>query len=64
VRVGGKEIEQGCWLDWEALRASLIESISDLLPAASVVPVLDAAPVRPDQWRRARPGRPCVRRWS
>lgn len=52
VRVGSTQLEQGCWVDWVALRASLLESARDLLPTATVIPVFDGAPVRPDQLAR------------
>ncbi len=38
VSVNGAEYIQGCWLDWPAIRTWLIESVRDLLPAASVEP--------------------------
>lgn len=31
---------QGCWLDWEAIRASLGRAVADLLPAAQLLPAL------------------------
>ncbi len=39
VRVGTQELVQVCWLDWPALRSWLLTSVSDLLPAAELVPV-------------------------
>lgn len=44
VRINGEEIVQGVWLDWPRLRASLLASISDLLPSASLEP--EYAPAR------------------
>jgi signal transduction histidine kinase len=41
---------QGCWLDWPALRTSLLASVRDLLPAARLQPVTDSA--RPPDGRR------------
>jgi signal transduction histidine kinase len=38
VRVGGAEYLQGCLLDWTAIRGWLEEEVSDLFPAARVVP--------------------------
>jgi len=35
----GRSFEQGFWLDWPALRASLLASATDLLPDASLRPV-------------------------
>ena len=29
---------QGCWLDWEAIRASLLRAVIDLLPSAQLAP--------------------------
>src|SRR5207247_1593660 len=43
ITVAGRDYLQGCLLDWPALKASLRESISDLLPEADLVPVLPAA---------------------
>lgn len=43
TRPGREEIE-GCVLDWPALRAELLASISDLLPQAGLEPAADADP--------------------
>lgn len=39
VAVGGQEYVQGCWLDWPGIRASLLDVVKDLLPAARLEPV-------------------------
>lgn len=39
VAVQGREYIQGCWVDWPALRQSLLESVADLLPGAALQPV-------------------------
>jgi signal transduction histidine kinase len=39
VRVGTQELVQVCWLDWPAMRRWLLAAVSDLLPAAQLVPV-------------------------
>jgi signal transduction histidine kinase len=44
VRVGNGEYVQGCWLDWPAMRASLLESVADLLPAAELTVVDSPSP--------------------
>jgi signal transduction histidine kinase len=36
VSLEGKELIQGCWLDWEAIRSELLAAISDLLPHAEL----------------------------
>ncbi len=47
VEVGARLRVQACWLDWPALRAMLLRSIADLLPAATLAPsVADADPAR------------------
>jgi len=48
VRVGGATCLQGCWLDWDAIRAELLGSVVDLLPNATLEPVRadDRAPTR------------------
>jgi signal transduction histidine kinase len=38
VTVGGLEFVQGCWLDWPAMKTSLMDDIKDLLPGAQIVP--------------------------
>jgi len=40
VAVNGQILIQGCWLDWEQLRASLLGNVKDLFPAADLQPVL------------------------
>ena len=39
VSVEGRPLIQGCWLDWENLRASLQASVGDLFPAGDLTPV-------------------------
>ncbi len=38
VKAGGTTYIQGCWLDWPAIRARLLGSVQDLLPAADLAP--------------------------
>lgn len=38
VKAGGTTYIQGCWLDWPAIRARLLGSVRDLLPAADLAP--------------------------
>lgn len=40
--VGGADAVQGSWLDWPALRRSLLSSVSDLLPHADLMPAQGA----------------------
>ncbi len=39
VSINGQTYVQGCLLDWPAIRKSLLDSASDLLPQADLVPV-------------------------
>lgn len=39
VRVDGNEIVQGCWLDWDVLRADMRAEVADLLPDVQLSPV-------------------------
>jgi signal transduction histidine kinase len=41
VSLNKQEYLQGCWLDWPGLKKSLLESITDLLPAAGLERVKD-----------------------
>ena len=38
VKIDDREFIQGCWLDWPAVRAQLVESVHDLLPTATLQP--------------------------
>ncbi len=44
IAAGGQEYVQGCLLDWPAIRQSLLDTISDLLPEADLHPVDDESP--------------------
>jgi len=39
VSVNGEQYIQGCWLNWEAIRSHLLESVADLLPGADLRPL-------------------------
>jgi signal transduction histidine kinase len=39
INVGGQEYVQGAWLDWDALRQTLLAEVTPLLPQAKLVPV-------------------------
>lgn len=39
VMARGQSYVQGCWLDWEAIRRSLLESVQDVLPTAQLEPM-------------------------
>ncbi len=43
VSIGNERFEQGFWLDWADLRTTLLASASDLLPGATLRPVLGNA---------------------
>ena len=38
VALDGREVIQGCWLDWSAMKEWLQASVTDLLPSAQLVP--------------------------
>lgn len=40
---------QGVWIDWPAIRSSMLQGVQDLIPAARVIPV--TAPTAPDDTR-------------
>jgi len=42
VTAGGREYVQGCLLDWQGIKASLLDTVEDLLPEADVEPVTSA----------------------
>jgi signal transduction histidine kinase len=39
----GREVVQGCWLDWPAMRNDLLAAVQDLLPGATLSPVAEDA---------------------
>lgn len=39
VTVDGRPLIQGCWLDWDNLRASLRSTVSDLFPSGDLQPI-------------------------
>jgi signal transduction histidine kinase len=39
VEVNSRAVIQGCWVDWEKLRASLLESAKDLFPSCDMQPI-------------------------
>ncbi len=43
ITADGKQYVQGCLLDWPAVKRSLLETISDLLPGADLLPSSGAA---------------------
>lgn len=43
VSVNGQEYIQGCWLDWQNIRQSLLTSIQDIMPSAQLTPVRSGA---------------------
>jgi len=46
VTVNGRELLQGFWVDWPALRADLLASVRDLLPEAELEPIGELIPSR------------------
>ena len=43
VDLSDKVVIQGCWLDWEKIRASLIDEVRDVLPGVTLERVTDAS---------------------
>ena len=41
VRVGGREIEQGLWMNWEQLQGRLLRPVADIYPDARLRPVTE-----------------------
>ncbi len=57
IAVDGKPYVQGCLLDWPAIKASLLESAADLLPAAELLPAPAAQPEKETRMLAALPVR-------
>ena len=57
VRVEEGTYIQGCWLDWDALRAELLASVADLLPRPALEPVHPGDAVAPTRMLAALPAR-------
>ncbi len=47
VMLGDQVFIQGCWLDWESIKTSLLKEVSDVLPDADLVPVTSDDDVEP-----------------
>ncbi len=43
VRVSGAEYLQGCWLDWDSIRAELLGSVADLAPGSRLEPATETS---------------------
>jgi signal transduction histidine kinase len=41
--LGEKVVIQGCWLDWDKIRTSLVEEVRDVLPNVTLEPVTDSS---------------------
>jgi signal transduction histidine kinase len=50
VKSNGRNVIQGCWLDWPAVKEQLLSEIADLLPAADLQPATHS--VAEEQSRR------------
>ncbi|MGH7132121.1 MAG: sensor histidine kinase [Phycisphaerales bacterium] len=44
VTIDARRVLQGFWVDWPALRTSLLDSVKDLLPTAALQPINDHTP--------------------
>ena len=44
VLIDGSELVQGVWLDWPAIRSSLLTNVRDLLPSADLEPIHKNSP--------------------
>jgi len=47
VHVRGRKFTQGLWADWAAIRSTLLEAVSDLLPEADLQPATDPVAADP-----------------
>jgi signal transduction histidine kinase len=45
VTLDGSWVTQGCWLNWDDVRRTLLAEVADLLPEAQIEPVDDSAPL-------------------
>jgi signal transduction histidine kinase len=58
VRVESGTFLQGCWLDWNAIRAELLANVADLLPGSDLEPVRPGGtPTSPTRMLAALPAR-------
>jgi signal transduction histidine kinase len=57
VRVPEGTFLQGCWLDWDVIRADLAASVSDLVPEVELAPVLSPTGVVPTRMLASLPAR-------
>jgi signal transduction histidine kinase len=57
VSAGGEDYVQGCWLNWPAIRDSLLEDVADLLPNARLEPAVPASDARHERMLAALPVR-------
>jgi two-component sensor histidine kinase len=55
ILAGGRELVQGCVLDWAGIREQLADAVSDLLPAATFEPAARDAKVDPSRMLAALP---------
>ena len=57
MRVEEGTFLQGCWLDWDVIRRDLLERAADLVPGASLEPVLAQSESRPTRMLASLPVR-------
>ncbi len=57
VTIDGETSIQGCWLNWDRLRETLLGEVADLLPEVALVPVTADAPAEPRHTLAALPVR-------
>lgn len=55
VEVGGQQVCQGILLDWDKLRALLLEEVKDLFPEVTLEPVREQSPAFPERTMAALP---------
>jgi len=55
ISVAGRDVVQGCLLDWPAIRDLLVDTVGDLLPSAAFEPVVGDPSVEPARMLAALP---------
>ncbi len=55
ISVAGRDVVQGCLLDWPAIRDLLVDTVGDLLPSATFEPVVGDPSVEPARMLAALP---------
>jgi signal transduction histidine kinase len=57
IEWGGRFVVQGCWLNWQNLRQTLLTGVRDLFPAADLQPIVESSGDRQARTLAALPAR-------